>query len=66
MAQWRAYVAAQGRLGVPALYYVEWIDRSGEELTAADLALVADSWRAYRTCRAGRAAGGAGRATGLG
>ena len=27
---WRAYVAAQNRLGVPALYYVERMDRSDE------------------------------------
>jgi len=38
---------------VDALYYVDRIDRSGEELTVADLALVAASWRAYRACRAG-------------
>jgi hypothetical protein len=47
-AQWRAYVEAQSRAGVPALYYADRIDRSGEELTAADLALVARSWAAYR------------------
>jgi hypothetical protein len=47
-AEWRAYVETQYRLGVPALYYVERIDRSGEELTAADLALVARTWTAYR------------------
>jgi hypothetical protein len=33
---------------VPALYYVDRIDCSGEELTADDLALVAETWRAYR------------------
>jgi hypothetical protein len=48
VAQWRAYVTAQSRLGVPALYYATRIDRSGEELSAADLALVADTWAAYR------------------
>jgi hypothetical protein len=47
-AEWRAYVETQYRLGVPALYYVERIDRSGEELTASDLALVARTWTAYR------------------
>lgn len=54
-AQWRAYVAAQSEGGVPALYYAERIDRSGEALGADDLALVADAWRAYR---AGLAAAG--------
>lgn len=50
-AQWRAYVEAQARLGVPALYYAERIDRSREELTADDLALVAETWRKYRASR---------------
>jgi hypothetical protein len=52
-AQWRAYVSAQPGRGVPALYYVTRIDRSDEELTAADLALVADTWRNYRAHRSG-------------
>lgn len=47
-AQWRAYVETQARIGVPALYYVDRIDRSGETLTTDDLALVAETWRAYR------------------
>ncbi|MPV36640.1 alpha-amylase family protein [Georgenia subflava] len=47
-AQWRSYVEAQADLGVPALYYAEAIDRSGEPLTEADLALVARSWAEYR------------------
>ena len=50
-AEWRAYVEAQAQLGVPALYYVDRIDRSGEELTADDLALVARTWTAYRRAR---------------
>ena len=54
VAQWRAYVAAQAEGGVPALYYAERIDRSGEPLTADDLARVADSWRAYRGLRQDR------------
>ena len=47
-AQWRSYVERQPSHGVPALYYVERIDRSGEDLLPQDLALVAESWRAYR------------------
>lgn len=46
--QWRSYVQTQAGLGVPALYYVESIDRSGEQLTEGDLNLVADTWRSYR------------------
>ncbi|HEX6499089.1 MAG TPA: hypothetical protein VF054_08675 [Micromonosporaceae bacterium] len=47
-AQWRGYVTTQSRLGVPALYYAERIDGSDEELTDADLDLVATTWREYR------------------
>jgi hypothetical protein len=49
---WRAYVEAQTGLGVPALYYVEAIDNSGEPLSTADLALVARTWKEYRDDRA--------------
>jgi hypothetical protein len=59
VAQWREYVAAQAEDGVPALYYAERIDRSGEELTPADLGLVADAWRAYRAGLPGAADGSA-------
>lgn len=45
---WRAYLAAQNRHGVPALYYVERMDRSDEEITDEDLAAVAEEWDAHR------------------
>jgi hypothetical protein len=51
LAQWRSYVLTQSRLGVPALYYAERLDRSGEELTDRDLALVASTWQEYRQRR---------------
>jgi len=51
LAEWRSYVLTQSRLGVPALYYAELIDRSGEALTDHDLALVATTWREYRERR---------------
>ncbi|WP_454293380.1 hypothetical protein [Salana multivorans] len=47
LTQWRSYVAEQWQIGVPALYYVESMDRSDEVLEEADLALVADTWRRY-------------------
>ncbi|WP_246131264.1 hypothetical protein [Cellulomonas aerilata] len=47
-SQWRDYVRAQAGLGVPALYYAERIDRTGEPLTDDDLALVARTWAQYR------------------
>jgi hypothetical protein len=45
---WRAYLAAQNSLGVPALYYVERMDRSDEEINDNDLAAVAEQWATYR------------------
>ncbi|HEV7743328.1 MAG TPA: hypothetical protein VGO65_13015 [Pseudolysinimonas sp.] len=47
-SQWLSYVEAQGDYGVPALYYVETIDRSGERIRPRDLDRVAESWRLYR------------------
>lgn len=51
LAEWRSYVTEQWRRGVPALYYAEAMDRSDETLEPADLELVADTWRAYRSHR---------------
>ena len=51
--QWHAYTAAQGLLGVPALYYVEGIDTSGEPLSHADLLAVARNWARYEAGRTG-------------
>jgi hypothetical protein len=47
-AEWLAYAEAQISFGVPALYYVESIDNSGERIRAEDLDRVAESWRRYR------------------
>ncbi|MFI7675740.1 hypothetical protein [Actinophytocola sp. NPDC049390] len=47
-AEWRAYLDIQAELGVPALYYTDRIDLSGEELTGEDLAQVARLWGTYR------------------
>lgn len=44
-AEWRRYVEAQAGLGVPALSDLEHADRSGEVLTAEDLAA---SWQRHR------------------
>lgn len=49
--EWLAYVGEQHRLGIPALYYVESIDRSGEPVLGADLDEVARTWREYRAAR---------------
>jgi hypothetical protein len=47
-AQWLAYARAQVSFGVPALYYVDSIDNSGEAITDEDLDVVAQTWRRYR------------------
>ncbi|UFU08166.1 hypothetical protein [Ruania halotolerans] len=49
--QWRGYTQAQSALGVPALYYAERIDGSGELLTDDDYALVRRTWAEYRRRR---------------
>lgn len=43
-ADWLAYAQAQPALGVPALYYVDSIDNTGEVITGADLRQVAAWW----------------------
>ncbi|BDZ46080.1 hypothetical protein [Naasia aerilata] len=55
--EWLGYARTQHRLGVPALYYVEAIDRSGEPIRPEDLAVVAETWREYEDALAARRAG---------
>jgi hypothetical protein len=47
-AEWLAYSRRQVELGVPALYYLESIDRSGEHIDERDLAEIARTWDEYR------------------
>jgi len=47
-AEWLEYSAAQPALGVPSLYYLESIDRSGEHIQPEDLATIAGTWARYR------------------
>jgi hypothetical protein len=47
-AEWLRYADAQIEKGVPALYYLESIDRSGEHIDSADLRRIAATWRRYR------------------
>lgn len=46
--EWLSYARVQAGLGVPALYYVESIDNSGEAITDADLDEIATIWERYR------------------
>jgi hypothetical protein len=47
-AEWRRYAAEKTELGVPALYYVDGIDESGEAFDASDYELIRTTWRSYR------------------
>lgn len=47
-ASWQAYLEVQPSLGVPALYYVERMDRSDEQISATDLRIQAARWASYR------------------
>ena len=49
--EWLAYARVQAELGVPALYYVESIDNSGEDITDDDLDEIAAIWDRYREGR---------------
>ena len=49
--EWLSYARVQSELGVPALYYVESIDNSGEKITDADLDEIAAIWAGYREGR---------------
>jgi hypothetical protein len=48
LARWRAYAAIKPELGVPALYYVDRLDRTGEALLDDDFELIRRTWAAYR------------------
>lgn len=48
LATWREYAEAKPDFGVPALYYADRLDLSGEPLTDADYELVRRTWAAYR------------------
>ena len=47
-AEWLAYAEVQPELGVPALYYLESIDRSGEPVEPEDLARIRELWAGVR------------------
>jgi hypothetical protein len=48
LAAWREYLAAKQELGVPALYYADCIDASGERLGPDDYRALRESWAAWR------------------
>jgi len=44
LESWRAYLDVKGRLGVPALYYVDHVDLTGEALEDRDYARIREVW----------------------
>jgi hypothetical protein len=46
--QWRAYLAEKPLLGVPALYYAESLDSSGELFAPADYEALRTTWAEWR------------------
>ncbi|MFI6678570.1 hypothetical protein [Kribbella sp. NPDC050470] len=49
--EWRTYVAMQGGLGVPALYYVDGTDTDRYDFAPDDFDAIKDSWNRYRAAR---------------
>ncbi len=50
-ASWREYTRLQPQLGVPSLYFVSHIDRTGEPLDVEDYELIKEAWEWYRLNR---------------
>jgi hypothetical protein len=48
LAEWRAYLEAKQLLGVPALYYADTLDWTGERLEASDYEALRGVWSAWR------------------
>ncbi len=44
LATWRRYLAVQGQIGVPSLYYATHVDLSQESLEEGDYAAIAQAW----------------------
>jgi hypothetical protein len=48
LAEWREYLAEKPRLGVPALYYADALDWTGEQLGPDDYEALRRTWRDWR------------------
>jgi hypothetical protein len=51
LAEWRNYLAEKPRLGVPALYYADALDWTGEQLESEDYEALRRTWRDWRAGR---------------
>jgi hypothetical protein len=49
LATWRSYLAVQGQIGVPSLYYASHVDLSRESLEEGDYAAIAEAWEGAQT-----------------
>ncbi len=52
LAAWREYLREKSSLGVPALYYADFLNGSGERLGPEDYEALRDVWAAWRKGRA--------------
>jgi hypothetical protein len=48
LEEWRQYLAVKPELGVPALYYADAVDATGEVFEAADYAALRQTWSDWR------------------
>jgi len=51
LAEWRAYLAAKPSLGVPALYYTDSVDATGETFEPDDYENLRRTWSTWRSAR---------------
>lgn len=52
LAAWREYLREKPSLGVPALYYADFLDGSGVRLDPEDYQALRETWSAWRKARA--------------
>ena len=51
LEQWREYLEVKSSFGVPALYYAQSLDATGEHLEARDYAALRETWERWRATR---------------
>jgi hypothetical protein len=57
LAEWRRYLEVKPLLGIPALYYAEGLDFTGEEFDVEDYGALRDAWSQWRRRRVSGARG---------
>ena len=51
LAEWRRYLEVKPQLGIPALYYADGLDFTGEEFDVEDYGALRDAWSQWRRRR---------------